>query len=121
GRHVRDIAEEDVLYNCLKIDVLFVVAGQAQFGLQGDAVRQAPLHAFFYLVPWRVDVVVEKFEYENVPGIGDGKILLKHFVQSLIEPVFRSRFQLEEFLKGFQLDLQKIGVLRVQINLTEVD
>ena len=99
GRHVGDVAQEYVLYNGLEINMLLIVAGKPQLGLQGDAVGEAALHTLINRIARGIDVVVQKLEYKDVARIRDRKILAKHFVEPLVDTILRRRLQLEEFLK----------------------
>ena len=104
GGHVGNIAEEYVLDDGLKIDVFFIVARQTQFGFQWHAIGQSPLHTLLDGVAGWIDEIVEEFEDENVAGIGNGKIFLEYAVEPLVHPVFGSRFEWENLLKGFEFD-----------------
>jgi len=121
GRHVGDIPEENILDDGLEIDVFFVVTGQAQFRLQGNAIGQSALHTFLDGIAGRIDKIVEEFEDEDVPGIRNRKVFLKHLIQAFVDPIFRSGFQLEEFLEGLQLDFEEIRIIGHEFSFAETD
>ena len=68
-----------------------------------------------------VDIIVQKFKVEAVAGVGDGEVLHKHLVQSLMTTLFRSRFDLEEIVERLQLNLQKVTIGHLLLNRREVD
>ncbi len=87
--HIWNIAQEHILHNCLKIDVLLIITRQPKLRLQRHAVGQSPLHTLVDGVPRRVNKVVQEFKHEDIPGISDGEILLKNAVQTFVSSVFR--------------------------------
>src|SRR5664279_5458365 len=99
-RHVRNVPQENVLYNCLEIHMLFIVTAQAQFGFQRNCVSQTTLHTLFNGVTGRIDEVVQEFQHENVPRIGDREIFLEHFEQAFYITLVRCGFQLEKLFKS---------------------
>src|SRR5678816_3083534 len=80
-RHVWNVAKEYVLDNGLKVNVLFIITAQPEFCFQRYSVSQASLHTFLYGVSRRINKVIEKLEYKDVPGIGDRKIVFKNTKQ----------------------------------------
>ena len=117
--HVRNGAQVDVLDNGLEILVLRIGAVQLQLRLQRHTVRQATLDAFFDAVTWRVDEVVQEFENELVPRIGDRKVLVEHLEESLGIPVLRLGFQLEKLAERAKLDVEKVRVGEVRCGAGE--
>src|ERR1700733_9713847 len=77
-RHVRNIAEENVLDNCLEIDVFFVVTAEAKFRFQRNSIRQSALHTFFDSVTGRIYKIIQEFQYENVPRVCNRKIFFEY-------------------------------------------
>ena len=59
------------------------------------------MHTFFDLVPRRINEIVKELKNEYAPCIGYGEVLLEYFVESFIDPVFRSGLELEKLVKGF--------------------
>src|SRR5690348_3647937 len=78
GSHVRDVPEEYVLYDSLEIHVLLVVTAQTQFCFEWHGIGQSTLHTLFDGVTGRINKVVEKLQYENVPRISDREIFFEH-------------------------------------------
>jgi len=54
-------------------------------------------------------------------NVEDGKVFLENTVKTFISPVFGCSFQLKKFLKGFNLDFQKVWILICQSDFTEID
>ena len=108
--HVGDRPEIDILHDHAEILVLVVRAIEFEFRLQGYAVRETALQTLFDRVAGRIDIVVDEFQYEIVPGIRDGEILLKHLVQPLVLTVLGRGIHLEEVTERFELYLQQIRV-----------
>ena len=101
--------------------MFFIVAGQSQLCLEGQAECQATLHTFFDGVAWWIDVVIKKLKDEDVSRVRDREVLLEHPVKPLVYAVFRGCFELKELLKGFELDFQQIRIFGLEFNLAEAD
>ena len=86
--------------------MLFIITTQAKLGLQGHGIRETAFHTLFDGVAGRVDKVIEEFQNENVPGVGDREIFLENTEQSFHVSFIGSCFQLEEILEGLNLDIQ---------------
>ena len=112
GRHVRDIAQEHILNDRFKIHVLFVVTAQLQLCFQRHRVRKAALHTLFDSVTWRVNEIIQEFQYEDVSCVGDRKIFLEHTEQAFIVTLIGRSFKLEEILERLELDGQQVGRCR---------
>jgi hypothetical protein len=85
-----------------------ILAGQSQLSLQRYAKGQTMLQTLFDSVTGRVNIIVQKFQFVIVPGIGDGEILRKNFVESLVLAFLRWCVQLEEILERLELYLKEI-------------
>ena len=94
--HVGYRAEIDVLHHHTEILVLVVGTVQLQLGLQGHAVRKAALETLLDRVTGRINIVIDELQNEVVPGVGDWKILLKHFVKAFVLAVLGRRVHLEK-------------------------
>ncbi len=108
--HVRNLAEIDVLD--FRREVLVVGIGAVQFEscLEGDAVSESSHQTLFNSVTRRVYVIVEELEYEVVASVGNGEVLGKHFVQSLVSALFGRGVELEEVAERLELHLEEIRV-----------
>ena len=76
--------------------MLVVGTVQLQLGLQGHAVRKAALETLLDRVTGRINIVIDELQNEVVPGVGDWKILLKHFVKAFVLAVLGRRVHLEK-------------------------
>ena len=72
---------------------------QLQFGLQRSSVSQPLLQTFVNGIAGRVDEIVQKFQNEIVPGVGDWEVLLENSIQAFVLSVFRRRTQLKKVLE----------------------
>src|SRR6476660_3507292 len=100
--------------------MLLIITAQTKLGLQGHRIRKTAFHTLFNRVTWRIDEIIQKLKHENVTGVRNRKVLLKYTEQSFNVSLVRSSFQLKEFLKGLNLNSQKIGCFGDVSNLTEV-
>jgi len=87
--HIRDCAEVNVLYHGIKVLMFRIGAVEFQLGLKRDAEGQASFNTFLDGITRGINLVIDKFEHEIIPGIGNRKVLLKNSEKSLIFPVFR--------------------------------
>ena len=94
--HVWDSTKIDILYYYAEILVLVVSTVELQFSLQWDTICQTALQALLDRVTWWVDIVVDKLQNEIVSGVGDGEILLEHFVEALVLTILGRSVHLEE-------------------------
>ncbi len=92
GGHIGNVTQEYVLNNCLEIDVFLIITAQTKFGLQGNSISQSSFHTLFNGVTGRIDKIIQKLQYENVPGISNRKIVFKHTEQTFDIPLVRSSF-----------------------------
>ena len=58
------------------------------FGLQWHRIGQATLKALFDSVARWIDIVIEEFKDKVVASVRNGKILSKHFIESLVFSFF---------------------------------
>src|SRR5450432_3599473 len=121
GCHVRNIAQKYILDDGLEIHVLFVIATEAEFRFQRNGISEPAFHTFFNSITGRINEIIKEFQHENVPGIGDRKILLKHFEQAFNISLVRRGFQLEKFFKRLDLYFEKVRCFRKVFNLAEID
>lgn len=118
--HIRYLTQIDILNH--SGEVLVVRVGTIQFELRFERHRigQAALKAFSYSVTWGIDIVVEKFQYEIVTGVGNREVLGKYFVKPLVVAFFGRSVKLQEVLEGFELHLQEVGIRERVLNRREV-
>ena len=76
-RHVRDVAQEDILHYGAEVLVVGVGTRQLQLRLEGDAIGQTSAQAFLDSVLRRIDIVIEKFENEVITRISDREVLIE--------------------------------------------
>ena len=76
-RHVRDVAQEDILHYSAEVLVVGVGTRQLQLRLEGDAIGQTSAQAFLDSVLRRIDIVIEKFENEVITRISDREVLIE--------------------------------------------
>ncbi len=88
--------------------MFFIITTQTQFRLQGYCVSKSSFHAFLNGVAGRIDEIIKKLKDENVSGIGNREIFLKHTEQSFNISFIRSCFQLEEFFERLNLDVEQV-------------
>jgi hypothetical protein len=100
--------------------VLFIVTAETQLGFQRNSIRKSTFHTLLYRIAGRINKVIEEFEYKNVAGIGDRKVLFEYFKESFVVTLVGRSFQLEEILKGLDLNLQQIGSFLQMLDLTEI-
>ena len=81
-----------------------------QLSLQRHTVSLATLQTLLYRVTGRVDVIIQEFKNEIVPGVRNREILCKNLVETLVISFFRRSVKLKEIFKRLQLHLEKIGV-----------
>ena len=119
--HIRDIAQIYVLYLRLKVLVLRVAAGKAEFGLEGNLICHAPFKAFLYGVLRRIDEIVDEFELVIVPRIFDREDLLENLVKTLVTPVLRGSLELEKVLERLQLNFKQVRIFKENFRGRERD
>ena len=76
-RHVRDVAQEDILHHGAEVLVVGVGTRQLQLRLEGDAIGQTSAQAFLDSVLRRIDIVIEKFENKVITRISDREVLIE--------------------------------------------
>ena len=59
-------------------------------------------------VTGRVNVIVQEFQDEIVPGVGYREVLRENFIESFVLALFRWCVQLKEILERFELNLKEI-------------
>src|SRR5579863_430436 len=119
--HVRNISEEYILHDGLKIHVLLIVTTEPQFCFQRYGICQTAFHTFLNRVTGRIDKVIQEFEHENVPRVSNREIFLEYLEQAFDISLVRSSFQLEKLLKRLDLYFEKIRCFGEVFNLTEID
>ena len=67
-----------------------------QLGLQGYAVSQTTLKALFDRIFWWINIIVQELKNEIVSCVGDGEVLLEHFVEALVLTILGRSVHLEE-------------------------
>jgi hypothetical protein len=112
GSHVRDVPKVDVLHAGVKVLVLRVRAGKAEFCLQRNIVGKSSLKTLLNCVLGRIDEVVYEGEFIVVPRVLNRENFLENLIQSLAAAAVRSGFQLEEVLERLELNLQKVRVFQ---------
>ena len=112
--HVRNGAEVHVLHDGLEVLVLGVGTVEFEFGLQRNAVGQAPLDALFDAVARGIDEVVEELQHELVARVRDGEVLIEHLEETLALPVLRLGLQLEELAEGAELNVEEVRIGEVR-------
>jgi hypothetical protein len=90
--------------------VVRVGARKLQLSLEGHAIGKSAFQTLLYAVSGRVDVIVQKLQYEVVAGVCDREILCKHLIESLVLTAFRRSIELQEIAERFELHLQKIRI-----------
>ena len=83
-----------------------------EFRLERNAVSQTSVKAFFNRITGRIDEVVDELQHEVVACVRYWKYLLEHLEQTFATTVFSGGVELEEILEGFELHLQKIGIVK---------
>lgn len=119
--HVRDIAEEHFLFDRLEILVILIVAGEAQFCLEGYGESQAPVDALIDVVLGRIDGVINKLEDEVFARVGNGEVLCKYFEETLILSFLGRCFNLQEIFEGLKLEVEEIGIVDDSLDVREVN
>ena len=94
--HVGDSTEIHILNYNAEILMLVVSTVELQLGLQRHTIRQAALQTLLDRVTGRIDVIVDELKYEIIAGIGDGEILLEHFVEALVLTILGRCVHLEK-------------------------
>ncbi len=93
---------------------------ELQFGFKRHTVCEAALKTFVYSVAGRIDIVVEKLEYEIVASVGYWEILCKNLVEAFVLSVFRRRVELQEVTERLELNFQKIRIWQRILHSAEV-
>src|SRR5450432_1641841 len=119
--HVRNVSEEYILYDGLEIHMLFVVTAEAEFRLQWHGISKTALHTLFDGVTGRINKIIQEFQHENIPRIGDREIFLEHFEQAFNITLVRRGLQLEEFFKRLDLYFEQVWRFCKMFNLAEID
>ena len=96
GGHVRNQTQINLLFDGLKVLVLFVVARKTKLGFERNIVGQTPLNALLDAVTRWIHEVVEEFQDKVVAGIRYRKVLSKHPVQPVVLTMFRKGLQLKK-------------------------
>ena len=109
-RHIRNRAQINILHNRCEILMIRISAIKFQLSLQRHTVSLATLQTLLYRVTGRVDVIIQEFKNEIVPGVRNREILCKNLVETLVISFFRRSVKLKEIFKRLQLHLEKIGV-----------
>ena len=109
-RHIRDGSEIDILHDGLKILVLDICAFELQLCLQRHTLSQTTLQTLLNGVTRRVDIVIEKFEFEIVSCVSDWEVLAENTVETLVLAVLCCCIHLEEIPERFELYLQQIRI-----------
>ena len=76
-RHIRDIAQEDILHDGAEVLMVRVCTRQLQLSLQRDAVGQATAQALLDSVLGGIDIVIEEFENKVITRICDREVLIE--------------------------------------------
>jgi hypothetical protein len=95
-RHIRDCAEIDILHYDAKVLVLVIGTIELQLRFEWHTIGKATLQTLLDSVARRIDVVVEKLEYEVVSCVGDWEILLEYTIETLVLAVLCCGIHLEE-------------------------
>ena len=69
------------------------------------------MHTFVDGISRRVNEIIEEFQIEDVPCIGNWEIFLKYAVKTLVDAIVWRGFQLEVFLERLQLDFEEVRVV----------
>src|SRR5690606_28480052 len=94
---------------------------QTKFGFERNRIGKTAFHTFIDRVTRRIDKIIQKLKDEDVPGIRNWKILLKHTKKPLIVALVRRCLQLKEILERLQLDSKQIRRIGNIVYFCEVD
>ena len=94
--HIGDSTEIHILNYNAEILVLVVSTIELKLRLQRHTIGQTALQTLLDRVTGRIDIVVDELKYEIIAGIGDGEILLEHFVEALGLSILGRSVHLEE-------------------------
>src|ERR1035437_2325894 len=78
-RHIWDCSKIYILNNCIKILMFRICTVKFQFCFKRNTESESALDTFFYCITWRVNIIIQKFEYEIVPCISYREIFRKDF------------------------------------------
>ncbi|MBA7660369.1 hypothetical protein ES703_68371 [subsurface metagenome] len=111
--HVRDIAEENVLFDTLGIDrlVLFVGDVEDQPNPQGDGVTDPAVQTLPDRVFGLPEVVTDIFQDIVTVTVFDGEHAVEYFLQPFDFPLILGNLFLKKFFIGRGLDRQQIGYI----------
>src|SRR4030043_2337155 len=111
--HIRHCSEIDILDNSIEILVFRIGAIEFKLCLKRDTECQTALYTLINGIPRRVNVIIEEFENEIISCIGNWEVFCKDLKESFFFPVFRSGSKLEKLSERFQLNFQKIGIIKL--------
>ena len=97
--HIRDRSQKDILYDSIKIFMIWICAIELQLCLQRNTISQASFQTLFYRIARSINVIVKKLQNKVVSCVCDWEIFSKHLVQSVILSLFSRCIQLKEIFK----------------------
>ena len=121
GGHVRNRTEVNVLYNRFEVLMLRVGTVQLQARLEGHREGESTLDALHFRVARGIHKVVEELQHELVSAVRNRKVLVKCFKKAFNTAVFRLGINLEKIAEGLDLDVQKIGAVRLSEGARKID